>query len=284
MLQLKVNSEFVDLGADPVITIDEESPVFEKDKIPGGFTFPFTLPVTDRNRRIFQFPERIEKFGSMTRESDFELYHSGLLRASGTIKITEAKDTYRAYLAVGTGDFASKIKDLKLKDVNFGGERTWENKTQFTQDDDFTLFPVYNPNFMDGLPYNWPNQLYSLNHINPATGLFYDSGGVAICPFPFISFILHSIIMHCGFQVDENVFYSDPELQKLVLYSTWDAMSVETTTTQEWVQVGIDPYTREPIEELMDSTTVTLRLPNESQVIKATVMVECPDDTFGLPT
>lgn len=256
MLQLKVGGEFVDLGSDPVITLEEESPVFEKDSVPGGFTFPFSLPVTERNRRIFQFPERIEKFGPMSIESDFELYHSGIVRASGTIRVTEARDYYRAFLAVGTGDFASKIKGKYLKDVSYGGERTWSNKSEFTQADDFTLFPIYNPNFLDDLPYNWSSALYKLNYYT--SGSFYDTGGTfAICPFPFLSFVINSIFNQFGFTVTENVFATDPELKKLVLYSTYDATSLVTTTEQVWVEIGLDPFTREPIEELIDVTTVT---------------------------
>jgi len=257
MLQLKVNSEFVDLGTSPVITMDEESPVFEKDSIPGGFSFPFTLPVTDRNRRIFQFPERIEKAGSMTIEQDFELYHTGQLRASGTITVTEADEQYRAYLTVGSGDFSSQIQDKKLNEVDYGGSRTWENKVEFTEDDDFTLFPIWNPNFHDDLPREaaWLSNRWQLNAYD--SGLFVVTGSFAICPYPFISYMVRRILNEFGFTVVENVLKTDPEFRKLVLYSTFDATYYTQTTESKWIEVGLDPYNQLPIEEYVDVVTAT---------------------------
>ncbi len=256
MLQLKVNSEFVDLGSDPVISLDEESPVFEKDSIPGGFSFPFVLPITDRNRRIFQFPERIEKSSDMVIELDFELYHTGKLRVTGTIVVKQAGVDYQSYLSVGSGDFASKVKDDKLATVDLGGVRTWANKVEFSQEDDFALFPVYNPNFLNGLSgYNWEVNDYKLNHYE--SGLFVVSGTFAICPFPFLSYIVRRIFTGYGFSVSSNILETDSELKKLVLYSTYDAISLETTTEEKWIQIGIDPYDRSPIEEWIDITTTT---------------------------
>lgn len=253
MLQLKVNGEWVDLGANPVITLDEESPVFEKTSIPGGYSFPFTLPATSRNRRIFGFPERIEKRAAMAVSLDFELFHSGKLRLSGTITVSEADTEYRANLVSGSGNLASQISGKKLKDLTYGGVRSWVNKAEFTEDDDYAVFPVYNPDFLSGLSgYNWAANDYRLNSYDPSTEQWDDTGTFAISPFPFLSYVLKRIFNSHGFAIKEDIVSADPELRKLVLYTNYDASVLTTTTRQVWVQIGIDPINREPIEELVD--------------------------------
>lgn len=256
MLQLKVNGEFIDLGSRPVISIDEESPIFDNASIQGGYSFPFNLPITNRNRRIFQFPERIEKSGPMVIDQDFELFHSGLIRASGIITITGTDILYQAYLVVNSGDFAGKIKDKKLNEVDFGGSRAWVNQVEFTQEDNFTLFPIYNPEYLTGLAgYNWPLNEFKLNHYTG--GLFVVTGTFAISPYPFISYVVKQIMNQYGFRILENVLVTDPELKKVVLYSSFDATKIETTYTPTLVQVGTDPFTNEPIEELVDVATTS---------------------------
>lgn len=244
MLDLKIAGESVDLYPDATITIDEESPVFEKDTIPGGYSFPFTLPITPRNRRILGFPERIEKAGAMTRELPFELFFMGRLRLSGTVSVTEVEDEYRAYLQVSNGDLNSRLKDLKLKDLDLGGTRTWEWKTEYNRrTDDFALFPVYNPEF--GKYTTDPafaNNKYRLNSFE--SGAFYhvDETHYVICPFPFLTYIIQQIFKHLELQVIENILASDPDFQDLVLYTNFDITSQSIAYNMEEVVIGTDVF------------------------------------------
>lgn len=258
MLFLKVNNESLDLTSGAVISINEESPVFEKDSIPGGFAFPFDLPVTSCNRRILGFPDRIEKAGLMSIEQDFELYHSGQIRATGTIHIKEADQSYRAYLTVGSGDFASKVKDKKLQDLSLGGERTWAFKPEFKYpDDDFTIFPVFNPTFMvdtykEG---SFESGLFRINAYE--NGAFYNNQlhAFAVTPFPFLGYVIKELFTELGFQIVENCIELDPDLRDLVLYSTKDITSLIQTTEVVEVFLGIDEFGRE-MYEYQEVTTV----------------------------
>lgn len=259
MLQLKVNGEYIDLNSGTVISINEESPIFEKGDIQGGYSFPLSIPKTEINRRVFQFPDRVENADPTTIDQDFELYHSGLIRAAGLISITETDTRYQAFLSIGSGDFATKIAGIKLNEVDFGGDRPWVNKVEFTRADDFTLFPIYNPLFLTGLSgYNWPVNGFKLNHYT--AGLFVVTGTFAISPYPFISYMVNQIFEQFGFSVEENILATDDELKKAVLYSAFDATKIEVTTEPKLVQVGIDPFTNEPIEEFIEvaSTSRTM--------------------------
>ena len=248
MFQLLINGEAVDLSPDSSITIDEESPIFEKDTIPGGYSFPFNLPITPRNRRILGFPERIEKAGVMSTEKPYQLFYDGILRSSGTIIITEASDNYKANLMVGSGDLASKIKDKKLKDLDLGGVRTWVWKTEYKYpDDDFALFPVHNTIFLQDNIYgdSYIANNYRLNAY--ADGAFYQDPEeiFAISPYPFLAYIIRRIMGQYGFQIKTNVLESNKDFRDLVIYHNYDITeTVETTETEE-VFMGKDEFGNE---------------------------------------
>jgi len=241
MLELIVNGEALDLNPDASITIDEESPVFEKDSIPGGYSLPFTFRISPKNRRILDFPERIEKNGSMSTERSFQLFHSGILRATGTLTVTDAGTEYKAYLKVATGDLTSQIKDLKLKDVDLGGERTWEWKSEYKHpDDDFCLAPMWNTTFFKDAEWEtlFASSGYKINAY--ASGAYLHNTGevFAICPFPFLSYVLRQIFSTYGFRITENVLLTDPDFRDLVLYSTRDIQSGTLTFSTETYTAG----------------------------------------------
>lgn len=233
MLQLIISGEPVDLSPGTSISIEEESPVFDKDTIPGGFSFPFVLPITPKNRRILGFPERVEKAGPMTTELPFQLFHSGKLRASGTVEITEASETYKASLYVRSGDFASKINGKKLKDLDLGGSRTWEWKPEYkAPEDDFTLAPIYNSLFYSETYQAelFHTYFYRVNAFE--SGGFYQMPGntpYVISPFPFIHYLINQVFKFAGFNVIENVLLSDPDFRDLVMYTIKDITTFDTT-------------------------------------------------------
>lgn len=274
MLQLFVNSEALDLPNDATITIDEESPVFEKDSIPGGYSFPFTLPITPRNRRILGFPERIEKAGVMSTEQPFQLFHAGVLRLSGTISIKEAGSSYKAYLVVGSGSFAPRIKDKKLKDLDLGGERTWEWLDEYAYpESDFALFPIYNGIYFEATEPEAGYTPTNDNYINLwSGGVFYNDpeATFAICPFPFLGYLIRRIFSQYGFQIMGNVIESNADFRDLCLYTNFDITQADTAVEMVEVFMGTNQYGDE-IYETVPQTTIT-------RVIDTFNLVDCLPD------
>jgi len=232
MLELLISGQRVDLQPGASITIDEESPVFDSSSIPGGFSYPFTLPVTPKNRRILDFPERLEKSGTMSIEQPFLLLSEGILRLSGTITVMEAGTEYKANLAVGTGDLASKIKDKKLADLDLGGVRTWEWKAEYKYpDDDFALAPVINTQHYKDEPldaifkahYSKVNAFFNGEFFHPAI----DDDPWVITPFPFLSYLNRQIFKFASMNVVENVIISDADFRDLILYTIRDITNVK---------------------------------------------------------
>ncbi len=236
MITLHINGQGIDLSPDTKISMEEESPVFDPLKIPGGFSFPFTLPASLRNSRILGHPSRIESKVHATIDLPFELRSRGRLIGSGTASIqTTTSREFSVYLQFSSGDFAGKIEGKKLSDVDYGGAREWVFKSEYTaQTDDFTLFPVYNPNFMDdtGLQTPWAADG---NRLNAYSDGHFDNTvqAMAITPFPFLSYVVNQIFNFYGFPVKESILATDPDLSGLVIYSPVDISSYPIVNTLE---------------------------------------------------
>jgi hypothetical protein len=262
MIQLSINGEPVDLATDATISIEEESPVFDKDVIPGGFSFPFDLPVTPRNARILGHPGRIQSLAQGGLDLPFQLFNDGIFIGAGTATVQKASDrSYSAFLQVATGDFAGKIAGKKLIDVDFGGSRTWAFKPEFTfPEDDFALFPIYNPEFMKDTQYEagFASNKFRLN--SHEVGLWYDveNSIMAISPFPYLAYVVNRVFNYFGFPIDENILASDPDLKQLVIYNNRDSSEFTTTVTTH-TRIIYDTRTGEwaPHEQIVKVSTIT---------------------------
>jgi hypothetical protein len=234
VIQLIINNEPVDLNENSSINITEESPVFEKDSIPGGFSFPFELPASPRNNRILSHPGRIQSAFQGGFNLPFQLHLDGRLIGTGTATIQKATSlSYSAFLQVGTGDFAGKTDGKRLSDVDFGGERIWEFKPEYTfPEADFALFPIYNENFMDDTQYKeaWKTNKYRLNSHELGTWFTGVNSVMAISPFPYLGYVVNRIFNNFGFVLKENILTTDPDLKQLVIYNNHDSANLVSVT------------------------------------------------------
>jgi len=235
VLELLINNEAVDLKEDSSININEESPVFEKDSIPGGFSFPFELPASPKNRRIFGHPDRIQASGRVGKDLPFQLFLRGKLIGTGSANIKKASGlAYSAFLQIAIGDFAGKIEGKKLSFVDFGGPREWNFKPEFTfPEDDFALFPIYNKNFMDNSEYQvtWTGNNCRLNSYENGNWYSNFNTTMAISPYPFLAYVVKRVFNHFGFVLKDNVLATDPDLKKLVIYNNRDISTIQATIT-----------------------------------------------------
>ncbi|MCX6224258.1 MAG: hypothetical protein NTV01_05830 [Bacteroidia bacterium] len=262
MFQLFMGTEPVDLSPDSTISMEEESPVFEKDIVPGGFSFPFDLPATPRNNRILGHPGRIQSFAQGGLNLPFQLFNNGKFIGAGTATVQKATDqAYSVFLQVATGDFAGKISGKKLTDVDFGGLRTWEFKPEYTYpQDDFALFPIYNPDFMNGTQYEaaWAANKCRLNSYEAGEWYNQVNSVMAISPYPYLAYVVNRVFNHFGFPVDENILSTDPDLKQLVIYNNHDSSQFTTTVTTH-IRIIYDNRTGEwaPHEQIVKVSTIT---------------------------
>jgi hypothetical protein len=158
---------------------------------------------------------------------------------------------------VGSGDLASKIIDKKLKDLDLGGVRTWEWKTEYKWPaDDFALFPVHNESFLNDTPDGtaYATNKFRLNSFGG--GVFYHNVGAvyAISPFPFLVYIVRRIMSQYGFQIKSNVLESNQDFRDLVIYHNFDIAKPVPTTYIVHTYLGIDQYGEEYYEDIEVAT------------------------------
>ena len=192
----------------------------------------------------------------------FQLFNNGIFIGAGTATVQKATDIiYSVFLQVATGDFAGKIAGKKLAEVDFGGSRTWAFKTGYIfPEDDFALFPIYNPGFMKGTQYEaaWAANHYRLNSHESGTWFDTENSVMAISPFPFLAYVVNRIFNFFGFPVDENILVTDPDLKQLVIYNNRDSAEFTTTVTTH-TRIIYDTRTGEwaPHEQIVKVSTIT---------------------------
>lgn len=245
MLKLKVNNQNVDMGQNPRITLDEQSPVFDRKGIKGGHALPFTLPGTPLNNKIFEFPNRVERSEYPSRDFDFQLFHSGKLRAMGTISVKQTTSkNLQAYLKLGSGNFYSQIQGKKIADCDYGGLRSFVKKGEYTYPtDDFTLFPINNTGlyYDTDLNQDFIDNLYKINAYISGEFLTTGTDIYAIIPFPFLNYVLKTIFKEFGFSIIDSVFNTDQDLRSLVFYNNYAITQVLASWDDKVIDFGDNP-------------------------------------------
>ena len=119
MIQIQLNNENLDLYSNTTIEVNLVNPIFsEKGFIPGSYSIPFSLPVTDKNNRLLNYPAIVENEERWTTYQNVVLKFQGLPYKHGTLKVREAKTktSLECFFTFGISEIADKLKSKKLKD------------------------------------------------------------------------------------------------------------------------------------------------------------------------
>ena len=121
MLEIRINGESLDLrGVSIQLTL--RNPMFFP-KNDGNFSYTFSLPATEKNRRIFNNFQRPQSRNVTARTENCTIFLDGLKYQEGVIVIEEFIDNeYKAYIGIGKGSFNFKASNLSLKDLNWTPE------------------------------------------------------------------------------------------------------------------------------------------------------------------
>ncbi len=107
------------------------------DNRAGNFSMPFTLPLTDANRRALGWPDQLDVVGPPRRRDDgWDLLEDGQVVATGDLVIRETGLDLRVVLEFGTTPIRKRLDEARLISAfAFGGERVL-----FVEDDDTTTY------------------------------------------------------------------------------------------------------------------------------------------------
>lgn len=120
MIELRVNNQYVDLDEKAKFSITYNNAFFHFSESSGAYSFPFTLPLTVKNKLIFNQAHLVESRDKV-RFYEFDLWANGVYINSGVLKLQQADKTgFSVNLNIGVGQLVKNCGTLKLKDLNLG--------------------------------------------------------------------------------------------------------------------------------------------------------------------
>jgi hypothetical protein len=121
MIGIKINNEWLDLPGNLSIKMVEKSPLFSNTLIEGSFSFPFSLPETDTNKKLLKFPERLNNTENFNSQLDADLYVEGNLFFRGKLqRLKSNRGEYRVNFIKDVGFLANAIKGKEIDELTLG--------------------------------------------------------------------------------------------------------------------------------------------------------------------
>lgn len=193
--------------------------------------FPAGIPII---QRAFGWPGQKECEIQKSVPGSVDL---GNIILSGSWKVIEAdQNIIQTYFAANSGDFYSVINKKLLTEIDFGPvycptdpTNTWttlldEINSKFNcvyPDNDWVAYCAYMPNNKgDGLNYFLVNPVYPGEA--GASIKIPSSAGGSNSVFLFVGKVIDTLFESHGYRVEENIFRTDSELQRLTIFHTYN--------------------------------------------------------------
>lgn len=248
MIGIKIGTEFLDLLPGTGIQWDRENPLLEfNEEILGEYSYPFTVLASPKNLRLLNYAGLMEKRISNI-GIDAVVLDNGIQVLRGKIKIEKSDINLNriqdgqisCYFLSGSSSFYQDIKDVKLRDINVGGARSFDWDDYATSGTgfwghvrtvmlaspgygvsgyDYAFFPVINK--------SWPGKVDGADMMNKVyldTGNFFLSTQLTtfnrdpnrIVPFPYLKYVLQKAVEHVGWRIQGNIM-DDDDFKKIVM-------------------------------------------------------------------
>ena len=263
MIAIRVANENIDLTPGSTIRFEFNSTIFDTEAIQGNYTFPFNVPATDKNIKIFGFANLIEN-PDKTAEYPCIVLADGVKFSDGKLVITNSTSkNFSGHILVGLSGMA--VMDKKLSEIDLGGDRTMGANTtevinhanavvlQTYPDAHYTFPPHFNDKFYGDAQANNPDFQNVVNKYNPFTQSFIantDNGIDPInqnnlVPFPFLMYILQKGFEEEGWTISGD-FVNDDEMKQLIIYNTYSLDYKRGIDPTEAHLVGTPPFNLYP--------------------------------------
>lgn len=250
MLEIKKDGYTFDLFPGTTINMEISNPIFDDDIIKGNYSFPFKLPLSDRNKFLLNYPDNIASPVSLQDSYTVDIYLDGwVLFPSAILKIKNCSNGIcNVYILVGISTFAEYAANTKLAQKmaythEFGGfdaasiiadvQAHAVSTLSGTVDTiPYIFYPVGNPGHyqggevqaFSGTPF-FADDKYVYNYYtggNFETGVVLTDPAssdkhppVTMVPFVYATYVIRQIIAGQNFL--SNIFDSDTELKKLTI-------------------------------------------------------------------
>jgi hypothetical protein len=245
MIGIKHNGELFDLKPGSNLSFELQNLLFsnsDASRLPGSFSFPFSLPNTPDNRAKFGFSDRIDRATALLTRLNIQVLADGKELFPGVLTIREVSSGVGGEIRVDIViNPLSNVKQTPLNELDLGGDRSFANAaavladakatTTAPLDYDYIYFPIWNRDFLEAGSTGLDSHLFQ-NFYNVTTQAFsVDDDHPILMPFVRLEYVLDRI-----FQDQDYTFINDwqitDELKSIVLYnnrSLWTDEGLETT-------------------------------------------------------
>jgi hypothetical protein len=252
MLGIKVDNEFLDLLPGTQLEMEQNNPYMQfTNEIAGEYSLPIELPATTKNIRLLKYASLLQTRADKI-SIDCGVYANGFQHSIGklriekpTIHLNNAKrGNITVYYITGISSFYKDIQNLRLRDINAGGVRTFTNDNFNTAGAgfwghihsvinaspgyevsgfDYAFFPCTNTEWRsDGLV-DIINKV-ELSGGNPVFSQYVQRGVSdfkivnPIIPFPYLKYVMNRAAAYAGWRI-EGTALDDADFKKIVLWS-----------------------------------------------------------------
>ncbi len=232
MIGIKYQGSFFDLNPKSSISFELQNLVFvssDASKLPGSFAFPFSLPLTQNNRVMLGFPDRIDRNLALKTKIQVSIFSDGKELFPGTLTIREVSVGGAGEINVNiVVNPLSSLRQTPLNELDLGGVRTFTDEAALLADAkdttisplnyDYVYFPIWNPDFTLSF-YNGNPKSFFQNFYNVTTEAFeVDHEYPALMPFVRLEYLLNQIFSNVEYTF-ENAFQINDELKLICLYN-----------------------------------------------------------------
>jgi hypothetical protein len=245
MIGIKKDTEYIDLIPGTQIQRERESPVFltqsddGKDGIPGEVSYPFSIPLTDKNLRLLKQPDSLPQAKEL--EHEIILENSGMQLSAGKL-IIESIDGHlvknnvgraEGYILSNVSEFWSRVRDKKLSELSLGGNRTftWSGYSTVvsgfwkhvhdswahtdSDDGDYVFFPVYCKDWEEEGAGKWMNGWAEYAGV---IEMARNENLNSLVPHPYLVYVIKQVFLEHGYEVEGDIL-DDPDFKQLCLIS-----------------------------------------------------------------
>lgn len=285
MIAIKINNEFLDLKPGTQVQRERLSPLFlskagGKDGIPGEVSYPFQIPMTERNMRNLGYPDFLP--AERTRLVDNVVFDDINQISAGKLQLGKTSfnlsrsnvGTIQANLLCNSSAFAKLIEGKKLSDLSLGGDRSfgWAGfnlgSTGFWKhihdtwayancdDGDYVFFPVKNSTY--GAFVTYQNKPLTATTTDNRVRLTSDNV-MSLTPHIYMHYIIRSIFEEHGYTVSGEIM-EDPDFKTLCMLSFrsvyWSEISLKPSQ-DGWIQLPLSTITMKLSEHMPPDWTIS---------------------------
>lgn len=245
---IEINDEFIDLP-NTALRYEAVNSLFTTAIYQGDYSFPFEIPATEKNLRLFNFVNSVDVTSKITQIENVYLYVFGLPKFRTKLTVTEVSNT-TIFIQLNGGIKALSNANKTLKELlstkhyrlgNTQAEILVTAKQAAEEGNwqtyGFTFVPFYAPNFYDGKNSFFLNVC---NRVNSTNGDFLSNSKSVVnnkynlVPFLFLFEILNEIFKDAGLSCTGS-FWENEEFAKLLLFSN-RAIEIRPTDFNTYVR------------------------------------------------